>query len=91
MGGKDAIMTGRSGIFNAEVDEAFAAFITYSLLMLARKNADFIVFKHTLRGCLFGRTMPIKEGKGMVKPWRKRSEREKERCSTETDTPIHQM
>ncbi len=49
MGGKDAIMTGRSGRINAEGDEAFAAFITYSLLMLARKNADFIVFKHYLR------------------------------------------
>ncbi len=53
MGGKDAIMTGRSGIFNAEVDEAFAAFITYSLLMLARKNADFIVFKHYLSSTLY--------------------------------------
>ncbi len=48
MVGKDAIMTGRQGIINAEVDEAFAAFLTYSLLMLARKNADFIVFKHYL-------------------------------------------
>jgi hypothetical protein len=46
--GKDAIMTGRSDRINAEVDEAFAAFLTSSLLLLARKKADFIVFKHYL-------------------------------------------
>lgn len=35
MVGKDAIVTGCSGIINAEVNEAFAAFIAYFLLMLA--------------------------------------------------------